>query len=450
MNVYTILSDILKFERHFAVFGLIAFAKVLSMDSRYVGSEGSGGGMGTSPLEKVIVLLLYAVEGISLLLIIFRWRSVVRRVLRDPFLWGLAGMALFSFIWSDFPGLSRNRGISTLQTALFGLYLTSRFSPKEQLYIMADAIGIISVYIFLYTGAFPGAAREQGVHAGSWRGPLVHKNLLAQLMTCGIIPTLLAALDSQPKDRFRLWTFFGLTLVLVVLTTSKTGIIITLSILVLVPLFNAMRWRGGLLIPLVITIVLMSSSAITWLANNWEPFLYGIGKDPTLSGRTYLWEAAIEKIQQRPWLGYGYQAFWQSSGGAEYVWTAVKYKASHSHNGFVNIALDVGLVGLFFFVTSVLTMYIRGVAWLRMGNSFAELLPVLYASFLLLYNQTESTIIEHNSIFWILHVTITLSIGYYRKLTPEEKASREYLSGANKLAIDSGESIRSSGIRYEK
>ncbi|HIK27003.1 MAG: O-antigen ligase family protein [Oscillatoriaceae bacterium SKW80] len=449
MNVFTILSDILKFEREFIIFALLVFSKVLSMESRYVPSEGEGGGGGSSPFARIVVLLAYATEGICLLLMICRPKSTLRAFVRDPFVWGLMGTALLSFIWSDFPNQSRNRSISTLLTALVGLYIASRFSPQEQLRVVGDGMGVISVFCFVYTGIFPGAGREAGIHAGAWRGPLVHKNLLSQLATCACIPTLLAALDSKPKERWRTWTYFILAFLLVLLSTSKTGLIISLNLIMLVPLLKFMRLKSGVVIPLVLTLVLIGSSGITWLANNWDSFLYGLGKDPTLSGRTDVWDAAIYKIKQRPWFGYGYQAFWERTGGAEYIWTAVRYQASHAHNGFVNIALDLGLVGLFFFVVSILTLYIRGIAWLRMGDSYAEMWPILYASFLLLYNQTESTIIEHNSIFWVLHVAATLSIGYYRKLTPEERAMRESRR-QGKLDLQIPKAIKSSGMSYEK
>jgi hypothetical protein len=35
--------------------------------------------------------------------------------------------------------------------------------------------------------------------------------------------------------------------------------------------------------------------------------------------------------------------------------------------------------------------------------------PLTYLSFLLFYNQTENTLVEHNSIFWILYVSLALS-----------------------------------------
>uniref|UniRef100_A0ACD5GML6 Uncharacterized protein n=1 Tax=Desertifilum tharense IPPAS B-1220 TaxID=1781255 RepID=A0ACD5GML6_9CYAN len=170
------------------------------------------------------MLIQYGVIATSLLLMALRPKSVFRALWRDPFIWALAFTAIISFAWSDFPSLSMKRGISTLQTAMFGLYLASRYSLKEQLQIVAWGMGIISVFTVLFTGAFPGSGIEQGVHAGAWRGPLVHKNLLARLMAMGTIPTLLVALDAPPKHRRTLWLVFGVTIGLVLSNHFQNGV----------------------------------------------------------------------------------------------------------------------------------------------------------------------------------------------------------------------------------
>ncbi|MBK4730579.1 O-antigen ligase family protein [Oxynema sp. CENA135] len=423
MNVFSILSDLLKLEKVYAIFGIIVFTGILTLSSRYVPSEGVGGG-GTSPFERPVVLLQYATIGISLILLALRPKSAFRVVWRDPFLWGLVLMTPISFVWSDFPSFSLKRGISTLQTTMFGVYLASRYDRKELLDIVTWALGITAVFSFLYTLALPGSGIEKGIHSGAWRGPLVHKNVLAQLTALISLPTCLAAIHSPPKYRKRLWAVFIITVLLVLLTRSKTGLMVFLTLMMLVPLFKILQSRGGIAIPVIIFAIFVVSSGTTILAENWEPFLYGLGKDPSLSGRTYLWQASIDMIRLRPWFGYGYQAFWQGTGAANQVWLAIRYVAPHSHNGFINISLDLGLVGLFFFVMSLLTMFVRGIALLRIEKSPAEMWPLLYASFLLLYNQTESTIIQHNNLFWILHVAVSLSLGYVRKLSPSEV--REY------------------------
>jgi O-antigen ligase len=119
---------------------------------------------------------------------------------------------------------------------------------------------------------------------------------------------------------------------------------------------------------------------------------------------------AIDKIAERPWLGYGYQGFWQEGGGAEVIWQAEGYKPPHAHNGFINMALDLGLIGLFLFLMTIVVTYLRAIPWLRSGKTTIELWPICYVTFFFMYNTSENTIIAHNSIFWALLIGVSLSI----------------------------------------
>jgi O-antigen ligase len=70
--------------------------------------------------------------------------------------------------------------------------------------------------------------------------------------------------------------------------------------------------------------------------------------DPSFTGRNDIWEFTLGHIAQHPLVGYGYQAFW---GTAELVnaWTWTEswgYRASDAHNGYLNIAVMTGLLGL--------------------------------------------------------------------------------------------------------
>lgn len=433
--IFTLLSDLLKFgEKKLAVLGLLAFSGMLSIDSKYVPSEPHPAHYTAfSPLGKFVVLILYGIEALSILLMCFRWKTVARPLLRDPFLLGLMAMTFVSYLWSDFPSHTLRRGISTIQTAVFGIYLAARYSVKEQVKLVAWAMGIMSVFSFFYTLALPGFGRETGMHAPAWRGPFAHKNPFAQRMALAIIPLMLVAMDSR-KHRFQLWTVFLIAVFLVLMTTSKTGLLIALNFIFLVPVFQMLRWRDNVMIPILITILLVAGSGATFLLAYWEPFLYGLGKDPTLSGRTYLWEAAIDKIVESPWLGYGYQAVWQTDGAAaSYIRSEVNYEAAHAHNGFVNLSLDLGLVGSGLFILSIITTFIRGVSKVRVTTSYLELWPLLYMSYLLFYNQTESTIIAHNSLFFVLHIATSFSSGFVRNLKPAERRLKQQKDREKKI-----------------
>lgn len=72
--------------------------------------------------------------------------------------------------------------------------------------------------------------------------------------------------------------------------------------------------------------------------------------DLTYTGRTTLWAFSGEMIAKRPWTGYGYVSFW----GTPFMDTVEKpfYQAwdvsgsVHAHNGYIDIAIPMGLPAL--------------------------------------------------------------------------------------------------------
>jgi O-antigen ligase len=410
------------FEKRFTIFSLLFFSGILALSSFYVAPDAKADAEPVySPLDSVLSVVQLAIYGIVIFLIVARWKSSTRTAIRDPWVWLFAGCALFSFIWSDFPDWTLKKGITTMQTTSFGLYMASRYSLKEQLEMLGWAMGIIAVFSLLFSAAFPGAAIEAGVNAGSLRGPFVQKNVLARMMVLGSIVFLLLALENH-RHRKLLLGGLSLTVLLILLTGSKTALLLFLTIVILLPLYKALRWSDTLLIPVIITLIVITGSIAVIVVGNWENILLGLGRDPTLSGRTTMWEVAIELIAKRPWLGYGYQGFWQEGGGAEVIWKEEGYKPPHAHNGFINITLDLGLTGLFLLLSTLGVTYGRGIVWLRLCRTAIGLWPIFYVTFFFMYNHSENTIIEHNSIFWVLLVAVSLSM---KRLVPVNREENE-------------------------
>jgi len=233
------------------------------------------------------------------------------------------------------------------------------------------------------------------------------------------------------------------SVLLILLTGSKTALLLFLIVVILLPLYKALRWTDTKVVPLVITLLLVTGSIAVLVAGNWENILLSLGRDASLSGRTGLWELALEKISEHPWLGYGYQGFWQEGGQAEVIWKAEGYKPPHAHNGFINITLDLGLIGLFLFLLTIAVIYLRAIPWLRSGKTTIELWPIFYVTFFFMYNHSENTIIAHNSIFWVLLVAVSLSMNRIRLLQPVELENNQKIKSSLK-------SFRTSKLRTYK
>jgi exopolysaccharide production protein ExoQ len=74
-------------------------------------------------------------------------------------------------------------------------------------------------------------------------------------------------------------------------------------------------------------------------------------KDPTLTGRTYLWQRAADFIAEKPALGAGFDAFWvQGNPDAEGLWRyagIIERMGFSFHNTLIELLVNIGWVGVF-------------------------------------------------------------------------------------------------------
>jgi exopolysaccharide production protein ExoQ len=399
-------------EQKFAILGIMFYSELLDFTSLSVHSDAGKRALAvTNPLLPLIMLLQYGLFAVTLVLLLLHCQKAIVTALRDPFVWSMMGLALLSPLWSDFPDVSFRFSLFTLGPALFGLYLATRFPLRQQLKLLAWALALVAFISLLFSLGMPGAAIETGANAGAWRGPFVQKNIMGRVMVLAVL-VLLSARQCFPPGykRWIMWSGIVVSLGLVVLSNSKSSLLILVILLALRPLFSTLRWSGSQVIPLMIILLMVGGSAGIWAVNHYEAIVLGLGKDPSLSGRVDIWEAVIQKILERPWFGYGYSAFWLEDGGAADVWQAVGDKPPHSHNGFLNFGAEFGLVGLAVFCFSLLFFWLKSFHYVRLNRGIEGLLPAVYVTFLLLFNQTESTIISFRSLFWMLHFSLSLSI----------------------------------------
>ncbi|MEB3180096.1 MAG: O-antigen ligase [Nostocaceae cyanobacterium] len=375
------------------------------------------------PFSPVIFMGIYAV---SLVLLISQWQNSLRVAIGDIFTWILIGIVIASVSWTIMPDITPRRVLLMAGTNLFALYFATRYSLKEQLKILAWAFGIIIVLSFVFAIALPFygvmSYQEFGAHAGAWRGIMSHKNMLGRLMDLSVVAFLLYALDNDiqnPKYRWLPWAGYTLSIVLILLSTSKTALVVWLTLSLLFPLFRSLRYQYTVLVPFLITIILLGSSLGIFLVDNAEGIAKALGKDLTLTGRSDIWIVMMDKIWERPWFGYGFNAFWQGwdSPASAYMWRTLQWECPYAHNGVMDLLAELGFCALILFLCSYFMAWVRGIGLVRITRTPDGIWPVMYLTFLFMSNITESTLLATNSIFWILFVSVCLSIPVEYKYT---------------------------------
>lgn len=337
-------------------------------------------------------------------LIAMRFARFTRTALAHPPTLAMLAFAGLSWLWTTAPDLTSKRAIAIVVTTAVGWYLACRFSMRQIIEIIAVALGITGLISTYYGIVDPSVATLAG-EGNSWRGVYDTKNTFARAMVLGAASFLL--LSQEPRRwRWLAWAGVGLCSVMVLLSRSATGLVVLCALVILVKFVRTLRIRTIVLVPLLIVLGIGLVVAVAWLQMNPDVAVGPLGKDRTLTGRTDLWAVALTMIEQRPWLGYGYSAFWRDGapGPAAAFWAAVGWRTPHSHNGFIDLALDLGLVGLLVFLVGLVTATIKALRRARTGRTIDAVAPLVLVTYTVLYNLSESSLFKHNTLYWVVYV----------------------------------------------
>jgi len=176
------------------------------------------------------------------------------------------------------------------------------------------------------------------------------------------------------------------------------------------PFYRLLRSRITFVAPLAIVVAIAAAGAGFLLYTNLPWLLAVLQRDTTLTGRTELWHALLPSIMARPWLGYGFNAFWMAQGESSNVMQQVNWLVKDADNGFLNVVLDLGILGLSILVAGYLVFWRRAVRLLRTTTGADAIWHCVYLVLVFLYNLTVSGLLVQNNIFWVIYVSTAVCV----------------------------------------
>jgi exopolysaccharide production protein ExoQ len=362
-----------------------------------------------SSLIRIVFSLIYAV---TFFLIILRWKKTLYFLIlsKDIWLFSLVILTAVSIIWSFEPSTTLKNSFTLINSSLFGLYFASRYTLKQQLNLLAFNFGIIIVLSFIFAIALPKYGIQSDIGSSKWRGVFTHKNGLGGRMVVGGIVFFILGYQSRRRT-WLFWGGFSLSILLLMLAASTSSLLNFLILILAFFAFLIWRWPYQVMIPSIIMIATISQSLYFLLSKNADVVFSSIGKDSTLTGRTDIWPLVIDMIWKHPWLGYGYGGFWNGwDGESAYIWRIIGWPATHPHNGYLALCLDLGLLGLGLFFLGFWRSYLQGFALVRNSKTALDVWPLIHMTYIALASSTESALLASNSLNWMLYVAVCLSV----------------------------------------
>ncbi|MEG3975634.1 O-antigen ligase family protein [Microcoleus sp. herbarium8] len=362
-----------------------------------------------------------AIYGAFLFILSPRLRSILKDYLKallttissDPCLALLLLMISFSALWSETTDVSLKHGLVILETTVIAIYIGKQYSWQE-LYPWWRTVNLcVLLWSFVKTNA-------DG--AGCWNGILGHKNQFSFFMAQTSILWFVFAFYS-PKNR-RLAIVFGLLASLAVQKgcsgASRILVIILLGLWFYLSVIKKLPVQWAVVSVIIFLIISICLGIV--VINNLEAIVVdGLKKDMTLTGRTEFWPQIVAKINERPLLGYGVAGFWQSWRGLEnpahsIIIVKSQFVPPHSHNGFLDLACDLGWGGLILFLLSFLNNIVKGVVYLNRAQLPEAGLPLFILTYTLMTNLTETGLFGVTSVwFWYIVMSVRLSLDVSEK-----------------------------------
>lgn len=263
----------------------------------------------------------------------------------------IMALLVFSTIFSPVPEDARRAVAFTLIALLLAAsFILLPRNADELCNVLVIAcflvLGLSLVGVILWPQAAVHQSYEaEAQHGGLWRGIYIHKNLAGPIMAV----IAFAGVYIMRRGRW----ISGIAIALLALffisqTGSKTSLIVAPAVaaIVLVPTLAGMR---GLSAFLVLAAVLTTHAMTigTVYSETLDSILRSIDPLTTFTGRISIWEFSKPFLIAEPWTGYGYDGFWLSDL-VLYAETAFDSAWDprgivHGHNGYLDIALIMGL-----------------------------------------------------------------------------------------------------------
>lgn len=322
----------------------------------------------------------------------------------------LAALAVFSTLWSQFPLYTIRRSLPFALAGVFGLYLAMRFPVRRQVEILRVTMLVLAAATVVMALAFPklGLDASAGHHA-DWQGVFTQKNACGRMM---VLATAVLLADWHLS--LRRIASAALFLLVMWMSGSRSAWLVEGVMLALwAGLVLAKRLDGqGRVMAALAAFGLLPVAMLTAYFS-FPALLAWMGRDATLSGRTLIWKQVWIFILRRPWLGWGYDAFWRGIHGEAFrVVAAVHFMVFHAHNGFLEIWLELGAAGLTLFALSYLRAWRRLWSYLRAGEVDRVMWMVFVLALILLYDLDENTLLIYNGLFWVLYVAALANVEF--------------------------------------
>lgn len=337
----------------------------------YTGTAADGGD--ANPVSRTIWMAILGAGAA----IAFSRLALCRRVVRqlNVFFILFLALAVASILWSIDPGQTTRRvaRMMILCTASLGVALAG-WHPRRYQALVRPPLTALLLGSIVFGLVAPDLAIHQSSESqlhDSWHGLFLTKNDLGPAASFAFVLWTHAFFAREGGGRLVSLGAMVVCGLCVFLSRSSASLMATvftvLALALLMRTPGSMRRSMKYLTSALVVMILLYSMAMLKIVPGLEILLSPVpmitGKDLTFSGRAEIWSVVLDHWRLRPVFGSGYAAFWvvgrPTPDMESYaVLAPLQFYPGNSHNGYLQVLNDLGVVGLIFLL-GYLVVYLR-------------------------------------------------------------------------------------------
>lgn len=361
-----------------------------------------------SPADSALLAVLI----LSGLRVLARRRVTLGEVVRNNvWLTIFIFYCLLAVLWSDFPFVSLKRWIKVIGHPIMALIVLTEPNKEEALTCLIKRCAYIILPVsLLFIKYYP----ELGRGFDSWTGLAVNTGITADKNLLGLDCLIIGYFLIWHLLRVRKWPkgtarsrelalcilLLSMNFWLLSVSNSKTPTV-SLTVGVIIMLFAGLSWVSKQFIGGYLFAAGMLILVSEWMFSVYERFLVLLGRNPTLTDRTLLWEDLLN-VEINPLVGAGFESFWLGDR-LRHMWNLWAFHPNQAHNGYLETYLNLGIIGLVLMLAVFVSNYRKACREILVNLDWGRFrLGFIVA--LVIYNWTEAAFKATHPLFFMLYL----------------------------------------------
>ncbi|WP_310414118.1 O-antigen ligase family protein [Chamaesiphon sp. OTE_8_metabat_110] len=330
-------------------------------------------------------------------------------LIRDPCLLFILVLTLLSALWSRSPSFTFKGSLVIVGTSLYAVHIAKHYSIARMTAILRFLCAVILIVGAIFCIVLPSfSVNEKG-----WQGIMSFPIRTGTFAALGIVLWLAHLISTRNQKSLSLGI---IAIFLIVLVRSNSAqalltLIALLGIFITQYLFKKLQAKQATVASVIFLAIGLCLFFV--IESHTRGIFEALGKDTTLSGRTDFWPTVIATLNHHnPLLGFGVYGFWQPWQGddnpARYIINANGFVPPNAHSGFLDLALEIGWLGLFLFACSFLKLTINAVRFAIESKTQTAFVPIILVAYIFISNFSETQLFSDVYI-WFLYVFLATS-----------------------------------------